>query len=351
MVVIPPPYANVTFGKTIRFEFADGNRKGLVRSKDCSAVSGPFKLLGAPSGWTATLPSLRTWSHETASGVFHQHFEDFLRQIDARARRGCIPVSRAMQFEQAVREAVPAAVPQTLPYRYGYSAGEGVISLEPGMRLVIQRAEYNKSHKFQGTEIIHYKIARDPKGRLHIRCEKTEHRGQARILPGDVDLGKQVRGANYVRLFFSGMFVPHNLNYSALVIGTRTLQHMEAIAHNLQEHPQNGCPDRSVNDAQCKPYFGIVTVVAQLGINVNGKKVFVAPGDNVQEALQGAGRASCARHLRALHIKRQFLGHPVRIEFDPRTESALHLELVTNDRISCSANDTTHGERKARSES
>jgi hypothetical protein len=250
-------------------------------------------------------------------------------------------------FEQAVRQAIPVATPQTLLYRYGYSAGEGVISLEPGMRLVIQRAEYNKSHKFLGTEIVYYKIARDPEGRLRIRSEKTERRGQAHILVEDVDLGKQVRGANYVRLFFSGNFVPHDLNYSALVIGARSLKHMEAIARNLRAHPQNGCPSKSVNDADCKPYLDMVTVVAELGVKVNGKKVFVAPGDNVQEALERAGKVSCVKDIRTLRIEREFLGHPVRIEFDPKTESALHLDLVANDRISCSANNTTQGEGKA----
>lgn len=337
-VVIPPPYANVSPGKTLRFELASGNGKGLVNSRDCSAVSGPLKLLGVSSGWTMTLPSLRAWSREAANGVFHQHIEDILGQIDVLALRGCMSVSKAMLFEQAVLEAVPVAIPQTPLYRYGYSAGGGVINLEPGMRLVIQRAEYDRSHKFLGTEIVYCKITRDPKGGLHIRSVKTERRGHARIFPGDVNLGEEVRGANYLRLYFSGKFVPHNLNYSALVVGTRSLKHMEEIARELRAHPQNGCPARTGKDAACKPYFGMVTVVAELGVKMNGTKVFVAPGDNVRAALEKTGNASCVKDIRALRIEREFLGHPVRVKFDPKTESALHLDLVANDRISCSAN-------------
>jgi hypothetical protein len=350
MVVIPPPYANVSSGKSIRFEFGSGNGKGLVRSKDCSAVSGPFKLFGTPSGWKATLPSLRTWRSETANGAFYRHFEDFLGQIDALATSGCILNSQAALFEQAVREAVPVAMRDTMLYTYGYSAGDGVINLEPGMRLVIQRAEYNQSGEFQGTETIYYKVTRDSKGRLRFRSVKSLHQGHARILPGDLDLGNRVGSDIRARLYFSGNLVPPNLNYSALVIGTRSLKHTEAIARELRAHPQNGCPPRSGKDAYCKPYLGMVTVVAELGVKVNGKKVFVAPGDNVRMALERAGRASCVNALRALRIERQFLGRPVRIAFDPTTESVLHLDLVADDRISCSTDNTTQGERKTGSD-
>lgn len=337
MVVIPPPYANVGPGKTIHFDFAAGNRKGFGKGKACSAVSGPFRLVSRPSGWSATLPSLKTRLREMTRGVFHQHLVHFLDQIDGLARRRCISISKAILFEQAVREAIQVAVPHTILYRYGYSAGEGVISLEPGMRLVIQRAEYNGAHKFLGTETVYYRIARDSKGRLHIHSGKTEHRGKARILPGDVDLGKRVRGAYYVRLFFSGNFVPHDLNYSALVIGTRSLQRMEAIAREIRAHPQDGCPARSGSNVSCKAYSGMVTVVAQLGVKVNGKKIFVAPGDSVRNALEKAGNAACVKNLRALHIKRQFLGHPVAFIFDPAAESIVRLNVIANDRLFCSA--------------
>jgi hypothetical protein len=335
MAVIPPPYANLKPGETVRFNLQAGKGPSAGVRNNCSAASGPFKLSGTPQGWKATLPSLRRWTRETEQGDFHQHFETFVRQISTLADKGCISGSDGLMMERGLREAVPMAARDTTLYRYGYSAGEGVINLEPGMRLVIQRAEYNGDHKFLGTEIVYYNVARDSKGGLRIRSGRTERRGRARILPGDIDLGKQVRGADYVRLFFSGNLVPHNLNYSALVVGTRTLQDMEAIARGLQAHPQNGCPALG-NGVHCKPYFGMVTVVAELGVKVNGRRIFVAPGDNVRDALEKAGREPCLKNLHELRIERQFLGQPIKLQFAPLANAILSMELVANDRISCS---------------
>jgi hypothetical protein len=338
MVVIPPPYSKLAPGKTVRFELQAGKRARAEQHNGCSVASGPFKLSATVQGWNATLPSLRTWSRETESGVFRRHFESFVRLISALADKGCISVPEALKMETGLREAVPVDVRDTMLYRYGYSAGEGVIDLEPGMRLTIQRAEYNRSDEFQGTETVYYRIRRDSEARLQIHVLKSEHCGQARMLPGDLDLADRVRGDFHARLFFSGNLVPRNLSYSALVVGTRSLQEMEAIASELRAHPQNGCPAQSTNDSACKPYLGMVTVVAELGVKVNGKEVFVPPGDNVQNALEKAGRASCVRDLRALRVERGFLGHPVNVVFDPTTDAVLRMDLVAGDRISCSAN-------------
>ncbi|TAM79787.1 MAG: hypothetical protein EPN47_18515 [Acidobacteria bacterium] len=337
MVVVPPPYSKLAPGKTVRFEIQADKRAHAERRNGCSAASGPFKLAATPQEWNATLPSLRTWSRETESGVFHRNFESFVRQISALADKGCISAPEALKMETGLREAVPIAVSDTMLYRYGYSAGEGVIDLEPGMRLTIQRAEYNRSDEFQGTETVYYRIRRDSEARLQIHVLKSEHRGQARMLPGDLDLADRIRGDFHARLFFSGNLVPRNLSYSALVVGTRALQKMDAIASELRKHPQDGCPAGSDGDPGCRAYFGMVTVVAELGVKVNGREVFVAPGDHVRDALEKAGKTGCIKDVRALRIEREFLGHPVKVAFDPTSDAILHMELVAVDRISCSA--------------
>jgi hypothetical protein len=341
--VLPPPYSNRAPGKTTRCDLPARENLRPGNGTQCSAASGPFRLNGTASGGNVALPSLRTWSRESAEGAFHQHFEDFIGQIAALAGKGCISVRRAVRFEEGIRQAVPVTVHDTMLYRYRYMAGTSFINLEPGMRLLIQRAEYDRSGEFQGTETVYYRILRDSGGTLHIRPVKAVHEGRARTLPDDLDLGDRIRGDIYARLFLSGNLVPRDLNYAALVMGARSLTGMTAITRELETHPEAGCPAQSNNDVVCKPYSGLVTAVAELGVRVNGKKLFVTPGANLRGVLAKAGKSSCAADLHSLRVEREFLGHPIRIVFNPATDAIMHLTVVANDRIDCSAGNSNAG--------
>jgi hypothetical protein len=348
LVVLPPPYSNRARGKAIRIDLPAIGESRSENGTRCSVASGPFKLTGTVSGWKVALPSLRTWSRESARGVFLRHFEGFISQIDALAGKGCISARDAVHFEEAIREAVPATVHDTMLYRYRYRSGSGFVNLEPGMRVMIQRAEYNRSGEFQGSETVYYRVSRDSRGELHFRPVKTEHQGRARILPDDLDLGDRIHSSKYARLFLSGNLVPRNLNYAALVIAARNLKELDSMTRELEKRPQAGCPAPSKNEVVCKPYSGLVTVIAELRVRVNGKKHFVslgANGANLRGVLEEAGKSPCVADPHSLRIKREFLGHPAPLVFNSATDAIMYLTVVANDRIHCSTGNSNSGKR------
>lgn len=339
LAVIPPPYADRSPEKRAGVDLLATKRAWAGSSNRCSIASGPFRLSRTPSEWRATFPSLQVWSRQQADGVFHQQFESFLDLIGSLRATGCISVPEIVRLREAMRQAIPTAVYGTLFHRHEYGLSRGFVELEPGMRLIIDRAEYNRSGKFRGTTMIYYRITRASKAQLRFRQVKVERHGDARLLEADLDVATRFRTDLYIRLFFSGNLVPENLNYAALLVGTRMLKRMEALSRALKAHPQGGCPNEPNNDVgvHCKPFFGLVTVSVELRVRVNSKKFFVGPQTDVQSILAKAGETACQKNPHVLRIERQFRGHPVRLVFDPATDSIMHLVVKPDDRIYCSA--------------
>ncbi|MGH9377633.1 MAG: hypothetical protein ACRD1I_02425 [Terriglobia bacterium] len=343
LVVIPPPYSEHSPGNKVEVEFPLSRRLQRGKSGDCSVKSGPFRLSAKPSHWKAALPSLRTWTKSLARDTFHQQFENFLDQIGTLSDNGCISSNESVLLQKVVRESVPVRPQETLLYRYGYRPGPGFVDLEPGMRLVVERAEYDQSDKFKGTSIVDYQITRNSRAWLRFRPAEVKRQGKSRVPTGDLDLDARVNKMLYCRLFFSGNLVPKNLDYTAMIIGTHSRKQMEEITQALQEHPQSGCAMDLIKNASCKPFIGSVTVSAELKVTVNGKEVFIGPQATLQGALAAAGAARCEDNLKALRVERKFLGRPAKLVFDPPVNSILNLIVVGNDRIFCSASAPSRG--------
>lgn len=342
--MIPPPYANRPPENAAELELPAMQRLESRKDSGCSVTEGPFKLRRSSSGWRTIFPSLHVWSQRRTSDKFDQQLQAFLIGIGTLSSNGCASASEVIRIQNAVRQAIPAEVYDAFLHRYRNLPGASFEGLGPGMRLSIDRAEYDRARKFRGTVVVYYRIARNSRAQLRFRRVRIERHGDTRPRPGDLDVGTRFHNDFYIRLFFSGNLVTENKNYAALIVGTRTLKHMDEITQMLDAHPRSGCPRRGIGDADadCEPFFGSVTVSAELRIKVNGKKLFVAPGMDVQRVLAEAGESLCEKNPRALRIERDFLGYPVKILFNPAADSIMRLAVAANDQIFCSAAATPH---------
>lgn len=344
LAVIPPPYANRSPGKRVELQIPAAQGMEGRKDRGCSVTEGPFRLLRNSSGWRAVFPSLQMWSQKLTGDASRQQLETFLSRIGTLSSSGCIPASRVIRIQNAVRQAIPSEVYDVLRRRYRYVPSVSFVELEPGMRLTIDRAEYDRSSKFRGTAVVYYRITRNSRAQLRFRRVKVERHGGAPVRPGDLDVSTRFSDDFYIRLFFSGNLVTENVNYAALIVGTRSLKHMAEVTRVLETHPQSGCPKKGISDAgaDCESFSGSVTVSAELSIKVNGKKLFVAPGTDVRRVFAEAGETACENNPYALRIERDFMGHPVKIAFNPAADSIMHLTVAVNDRIFCSAASAAH---------
>ena len=242
-VLVPPPYWNYPANREIRTRLSIPTAAGHSHHTGCSAAVGPFGLSRVKtsfSEWTAKLPSLKHWQESMASGSFDQDFESFRNQIGKLAERGCFDQSARVLLDQAMRESIPVRINETYYYRYEYRLGTGFIDLVPGMQLKIERADFDPSGKFQGTHTLDYEIVRDSHRTIRYELEKTEKATDESA--ADRQFAAHQTGMLFERLFFLGKQVPPNLNYSAMVVGTRSPEHLEEIARTVKARPETGCP-------------------------------------------------------------------------------------------------------------
>lgn len=333
--MVPPPYWRQPPGKSIKLQLSLP-QKGASAS-GCAADRGLFRASlarGSSPKWSVTLPSWEAWQTSLASGPFPQEFDRFLDELGKLETKGCLSAGAGALLEQAVRESVPVMVHDSMRYRYDWQEFEGFIDLEPGMRLRIERAEYNPAGKIAGTSTTYYQVERDSHRAIAFRllAPKPEH------IPDDAlpdrNLASAVRDAYYARLFLSGAHVPNNSRYTALIVGTRSQTRMEEIAKSLKEHPEAGCPQTPGGGANCMIFPGQVTASVELQVSVNGQQVFAGVERSVQSLFDESGHP-CA--VSSLRIERKYLNKFVPVQFSSADDSALGLMLVGGDRIVCSA--------------
>ncbi len=338
LVILPPTYWNHSHNKKIKVHLPIPTATDRPQKDRCSVASGLFHLSvvkGSSSEWIGTLPSLHEWQESVASGSFHQEFEGFLDQIGKLADAGCLPADRAALVAQAVRESVPIRAHETHYYRYDYRLGTGSIDLGPGMRLKIERAEFDPFGKFQDTSTVYYRITRDSRGAIRFGLEEAHPKRAVGASLLDRTLAARDTGMFYCRLFFPGKLVPPNLNYAAMVIGTRSRKHLEEVTRTIQTRPESGCSASAEKEIDCTLFQGSVSVSGEIGVTVNGSRVFVGPEETLRDLLSQMNRTACQRDLRSLRIEREFLNKLTPVKFDSASDSILDLILLGGDRVSC----------------
>ena len=339
LVILPPPYWEHSESKKITINFSIPAASDHHQNEKCSTLVGEFNLSlkeGSSSEWVGTLPSLQTWQESMAGGSFSQEFERFLGQISGLADGGCLALDRAAMLTEAVRESIPIRVEETDYYRYGYRLGTGSIDLEPGIRLKIERAEFDPLGKFQDTSTVYYRIARDSRHTIHFQIENAPPQESSGASLPDRTLAMRESGKYYDRLFFLGKHVPPNLHYAAMVVGTRSRSRLEEIARTIRARPDIGCAAATEKEITCVPFEGPVSVSAEIEVSLNGSRFFLEPRDTIRDLLSQTDNTPCRSNPRSLRIEREFLKKLTPVDFDSVGDSILDLVLVGGDRITCS---------------
>jgi hypothetical protein len=337
LVILPPPYWEQSPEKPIKLQFSAPQTAASAQISGCSVSSGLFRASlsnGSPNRWSVALPSFAAWQSSISNGSFLQEFDNFLHELSRVETGGCLPAGAGALLEQAVRESLPALIHDALYYQYDWRQGGGSIILEPGMRLRIERAEYNPAEEIADTRITSYAVERDSSRAIVFRLIGPKPKNSQAGDLQDRSLATMVHDMFYARLFLSGDHVPNNLRYTALIIGSRTLERMDDVAKSLQLHPENGCPKGPDHHVDCVMFRGQVTASVELQVSVNGQQVSAG----VQRDLRSLFDQQPPRCvLPSLHIERRYLSRFVPIEFSFADDSAFGLMLVAGDRIVCSA--------------
>ncbi len=344
LVVTPPPYSKRTLHKPAQVTAPVPPQSLPKDSSGCSIHGELFRAepLGAHArAWRVTLPSLEQWREAERSDTFRKDFNDFLDGIEFMETRDCLPAGSGRLLAEWMRVSVPMKNGEALLYRYGFGRGEGFIDLDAQMKLGIERAVYGPDKKFAGTQAAAYGLFRDPAGRLEFRPAQVPTSPQSVTARDpstpDLTLAERVHGFPYYRLFYLGDFVPKELNYEAMVVGTYTRGRMEKITAMLRRRTASVCPqDWPADPVDCLLFQGAVTVTAEVGVTVNGKPVYGTPGLTVEDALSALHLVKCRENPAKVRVERRYLLGYAPVTSGADRASILKLRVFAGDRITCS---------------
>jgi hypothetical protein len=325
----------------------------------CDLEQGPFHLKRDSEGaLTLTLPNREEWlarlegaSGDDSRSLFDQ-LDDFLAGLDRLQSDGCVHES-ADALRDSILQSLPTAPNQSLLNAYGYRGGRSSITLKPSIRIKIERAYFQGSDdmdvksaakNFQGLSWSYFDVKRDAAGNIsfqqigNLKFSPTSLSHTDAPGKRDLALGSLPPQPSY-RLFFYSYLVPTRRKRSATIIGGASEGQLDLIEAKLRSDPEQSCEEVAAPVAiSCFEFQGFVTATAEIGVNENGKFVFLDWGAKVRDVLP---KSAPDKTIKSLRIQRRFKDGISDILFDSSKEDVLSLVLVGGDRLTWSTTAST----------
>lgn len=355
-ILLPPPVPlNYAESDVIRLRLKVPAR----RNRSC-ALDGPvFRLAPAANkegGLILTLPSLKSWQEKLLAAQSPSRSDAFLREtgaffdgVRALENKGCLPAGTALPIRDLILASLPIRPDQGLFASYGYWAGKGAMDLRPGLRLEVERAYYRDTDvnaaakslaNYVGTSTATYDILEKQGRSIRFHLNGIEHKPQelAKRHDGgipDFTLAHLAGAAPFYRLLLASDFIPERIKRSALLIGSTSVDRINAVTSQFQTHHGLGCADLvQGTDVLCVEFDGEVTVSPQVQVMVNGQTRFVSWGSNIKRLFSEQSAEQIAAAMKTLRVERLFDLHYSEIQFARDDEGILDLALVGGDRVS-----------------
>ena len=328
-MTLSPPVERVPIGKVFSVQFPVNVGKS---KQDCDEANDLFRIRidRKKSLVSLEMPPLNEWQ-ALLNNLDKVDFRSVDQKVDAMvsaperlADRGCLGVGSAIELRRVLRDSIPVQPGQDLYSSYGYRPGGLGFDVRPGMRLKVQRAHFQGAGRtindLIGTSTVYYQFLGSKFGRpvVELDTRKLE----------DLKLGMALDAPArpIYRLFFLTSYLKQGLRRSALLLGAKSVTHLQEMERKIVANPAVGCEE--LDPAACVSFDGDVTVSAEVLVTVNGGAMW---------AEWGASVASLLRKLKAeqatdLRLRRAFHGHLV--PFDANSADQLkRTALVAGDEL------------------
>jgi hypothetical protein len=356
LLLSPPVPLNYAESDVIRLKL---DVRVVRRNGSCS-VEGPGLRLAPGAnkgdGLVLSLPSLKTWREKLLAAQSPSRSDAFLKEIGtffdgvrALEKNGCLPAGTALPIRDLILASLPIRPDQGLFAGYGYWAGKGAMDLRPGLRLEIERAYYRDTDvsaaaktlaNYIGTSTATYDVVEKHARSIQFHLNGVEDKPQElakrhdRGIP-DFRLERLAGAAPFYRLLLASDFVPERIKRSALLVGSSSVDRINAVTSQFQAHHGLGCADLAQGpDVLCVEFDGEVSVSPQVQVVVNGKTRFVSWGSNIKRVLGDQTGEQIATTMKTLRAERLFDLRYSEIQFPRDDDGILDLTLVGGDRVS-----------------
>ena len=329
-LTLSPPVERVPIGKAFSVQFPVDIGKS---KQDCEEANDLFRLRIDRKKRLLLLemPSLNEWQ-ALLNNLDKVDFRSVDQKVDAMvsaperlADRGCLGVGSAIELRHVLRDSIPVQPGQDLYARYGYRPGGLGFDVRPGMRLKVQRAHFEGAGRtvkdLIGTSTVYYPFLGLKFGRPVVELDTKKLEG----FQLGVALAAPARPI--YRLFFLTSYLKQGLRRSALLLGAKSVTHLQEMERKIAANPAVGC--EALDPSACVSFEGDVTVSAEVSVTVNGVAMWAEWGTPVASLL----RKLKAEQATDLRLRRAFQGHLV--PFDSNSADQLkRTALVAGDELS-----------------
>ena len=212
--------------------------------------------------------------------------------------------------------------------QYGYAAGRGYIDLPPGMRVSATRAYFSGSAinlgDYLGAETGRWTIEPGPRFRFVGATSEPGLRKPASEPSIDKLVDARVRRQRFYRMFFQVRWLGGGREDArgSVILGAADAAALDEATAALLSDKMPACGAR----LECIPFPPATTVTAEVGVEVNGEKRWVAWGSTPRSLAPPSARAS-------LRVERRLGRSYAPVEFARDDDEAWRFPVLPGDRL------------------
>ncbi len=207
------------------------------------------------------------------------------------------------------------------------------VTLEPGMRLTVERSIYRDAgartaENYVGEAKAVYLVEGESRETLGMKLTSAEHppsvpRSAANAY-FETKLAPQFQKLGGMRVFMLTLYVAPSVTRTALIIGVRDPAAMPEISRTVEKSPNIPCSQLVAAGAVCTAIEGDVSAVVELGIQINGARQYVPLTSTLRSLINALPEPQQASALTTLRMRRLYRGKYYDVQFrhdDPELET------------------------------
>jgi hypothetical protein len=256
--------------------------------------------------------------------------EKFRNDLENLETNGCLRPGESRRLNIALSEKLPLPTGGRYRFRFGSFDLTGIFELVSDFRLNINGPVYASGANGSTKEIIGYERAYY----IFTAAQKTDRTQISFSSVTEIDPGKEPfvkarpqntlalpESSGYFRLVLRAAAAASKHVSIATLLSAPDEKTLADATRQLTSKPEQSCEEAvTAHGANCMMFPPMVGVNIELGVHVNGKKVFVGIGGWLDDTVKGVN--SLAVIEKTLQVRRLYQGRLIPVKFDPASQAS-----------------------------
>jgi len=266
-----------------------------------------------------------------------EKFRDDLENLET---NGCLRPGESRRLNTALSEKLPLPTATGYRFRFGSFDFTGIFDLVSDFRLHVTGPVYASGADDSTKQVIGFEHAYY----IFTPVQKSDLTQISLASVTETDRGKDPvtkstpqntlafpNSPGYFRIVFRTDAAASEHISIATLVSAPEQSILADATRQLASSSTDSCDVVTVRGASCMMFPPRVGVGIELGVQVNGRQVFVGIGGWLDDTVKGAGPLAVIE--KTLQVRRLYQGHLIPVKFDPASQAIFSLVLMPGDEI------------------